>query len=146
MQEPRPNRLGAQVTRRPSSGGSAAAVAAGLLELAERGRHISASDLGVAYDSVRDAMSGVADWWDSGLDLLATPVTLEPAWRLGEDAPAKTGMFCAPFSFTGQPALVVPVSMTACRLARWCATCRTPRRRRTTPRRGRTAPDRDRLA
>lgn len=39
----------------------------------------------------------------------ATPVMLEPAWKLGEDAPSKTGMFCAPFSFTGQPALVLRV-------------------------------------
>jgi amidase len=58
-------------------------------------------------------MSGVSDWWSSGFDILATPVMLEPAWKLGEDTPSKTGMFCAPFSFTGQPALVVPVSMTA---------------------------------
>ena len=70
-------------------------------------------DLAEAYENVRVAMSGVTDWWDSGFDILATPVTLEPAWKLGEDAPIKTGMFCAPFSFTGQPALVVPVSSTA---------------------------------
>jgi Asp-tRNA(Asn)/Glu-tRNA(Gln) amidotransferase A subunit family amidase len=84
-----------------------------VFELAERGRSISAVDLAAAYENVRVAMSGIGDWWNSGFDILATPVMLEPAWKLGDDAPAKTGMFCARFSFTGQPALVVPVSMTA---------------------------------
>lgn len=83
-----------------------------ILELAERGRRIDARDLAAAYESVRQAMSEVRHWWDSGFDLLATPVTLEPAWNLGENVYSKTGMFCAPFSFTGQPALVVPISMT----------------------------------
>ncbi len=85
-----------------------------LLDLAEAGRHINASDLAAAYDSVATAMSGVADWWDSGFDLLVTPVMLEPAWKLGDPAASmKTGMFCAPFSFTGQPSLVLPISTTS---------------------------------
>lgn len=84
-----------------------------VLGLAEQGARLGWSDVGEAWDRVTDAMSDVPDWWDTGFDLLVTPVTLEPAWRLGEAASAKTGMFCAPFSFTGQPALVVPASMTA---------------------------------
>jgi amidase len=85
----------------------------GVFELAERGRSISAVDLAEAYENVRVSMAAIPGWWNSGFDILVTPVMLEPAWKLGEDAPAKTGMFCAPFSFTGQPALVVPVLMTA---------------------------------
>jgi amidase len=58
-------------------------------------------------------MAPVTQWWEEGFDLLLSPVTLESPWLLGEAAPPKTGMFCAPFSFTGQPALVVPVALTA---------------------------------
>ena len=83
-----------------------------VLGVAEQGARLTSSDVGEAWERVRDAMSGVPDWWDSGFDLLVTPVTLEPAWRLGEVASAKTGMFCAPFNFTGQPALVVPATVT----------------------------------
>ena len=84
-----------------------------LLDLAEAGRHTNANDLAAAYESVDTAMSGVVNWWDTGFDLLATPVMLEPAWKLGDPAASmKTGMFCAPFSFTGQPALVVPITTT----------------------------------
>ena len=53
-------------------------------------------------------MAPVADWWDDDHDVLVSPVALEPAWTLGEDAQSKTGMFAAPFSFTGQPAIVIP--------------------------------------
>jgi amidase len=57
-------------------------------------------------------MAPVADWWEKGHDVLVSPVTLEPAWPIGEDAPIRTGMFAAPFSFTGQPAVVVPGAWT----------------------------------
>ena len=50
---------------------------------------------------------------DDGHDLLVCPVMLAPAWPIGEPAAAHTGMFAAPFSFTGQPALVVPATMTS---------------------------------
>lgn len=83
-----------------------------ILELAERGARLPSSAVEAAWERVREAMARVPDWWDTGFDLLVTPVTLEPPWLLGEVAPAKTGMFCAPFSFTGQPALVVPATMT----------------------------------
>ncbi len=82
-----------------------------LLASAERGRQIGADEVGAAYERVRVVMSGVTDWWESGFDLLATPVMLKPPWKLGDAAAQKTGMFCAPFSFTGQPALVVPMLM-----------------------------------
>ena len=82
-----------------------------LLELAERGRTMPVDAGSRAYSKIRDAMAGVLDWWSGGYDLLVTPVTLEPAWRIGEEPSRRTGMFCAPFSFTGQPALVVPVAI-----------------------------------
>lgn len=82
-----------------------------ILERAERGARLPSSAVEEAWEDVRRAMAPILDWWDTGFDLLVTPVTLEPPWLLGEEAPAKTGMFCAPFSFTGQPALVVPATM-----------------------------------
>jgi len=83
-----------------------------VLELADRAVHVDPDAVRIAYDNIREAVAPIPAWWDQGFDVLVTPVTLQPAWPLGEDAPARTGMFCAPFSFTGQPALVVPVSLT----------------------------------
>ena len=76
--------------------------------MAEHGRSLAAGAVEAALRHVSDAMRPVADWWDEGHDILVSPVTLEPAWALGEDAPIRTGMFAAPFSFTGQPAVVIP--------------------------------------
>jgi amidase len=78
-----------------------------VLELAARGSLLSIAEVDDAWTSVMATMAAVLPWWGS-FDVLVTPVTLEPAWLIGDSAPAKTGMFCAPFSFTGQPALVVP--------------------------------------
>ncbi len=83
-----------------------------ILELAEQGGRLASPVVGEAWARVRQAMAPIPSWWDTGFDLLATPVMLAPPWKLGEAAPGKTGMFCAPFSFTGQPALVVPVAVT----------------------------------
>lgn len=79
-----------------------------VLALADRGRSLSKQAVDAALEEVTAAMAPVADWWDDGHDVLVSPVTLQPAWLLGEDAPMRTGMFAAPFSFTGQPAVVVP--------------------------------------
>ena len=79
-----------------------------VLALAEQGRSLSAGDVEAALQWVSQAMAPVVAWWDEGHDLLVTPVTLQPAWTLGLDAPMRTGMYAAPFSFTGQPAVVVP--------------------------------------
>jgi amidase len=86
-------------------------VSESVLDLAARGVLVSSADLDDAWRSMMDAMRAIVAWWDE-FDLLVTPVTLEPAWLLGEPAAPKTGMFCAPFSFTGQPALVVPSTPT----------------------------------
>ena len=80
-----------------------------VLDLAEQAERIDPAAVATAYDTIRSLMAPIPTWWDSGFDLLVTPVTLQPAWKLGKDAPIRTGMFCAPFSFTGQPALVVPI-------------------------------------
>lgn len=79
-----------------------------VLAQAEQGRNLAEADVRRAVERSAAAMAPLAGWWDEGHDLLLSPVTLEPAWLLGEDAPMKTGMFAAPFSFTGQPAVVVP--------------------------------------
>jgi len=83
-----------------------------MLEAAEHGRAIDDADVEAALSVVASAMAPVADWWDDDHDVLVSPVALEPAWTLGEDAQSKTGMFAAPFSFTGQPAIVIPGAWT----------------------------------
>lgn len=82
-----------------------------VLEQAERGRLVADADLAAALSLVGEAMAPVVHWWDDH-DILITPVTLEPAWPLGGDPAIRTGMFAAPFSFTGQPAIVVPAGWT----------------------------------
>ncbi len=83
-------------------------VSEGVLALADLGSSLDPIAVAGAWEQVRKAMDDIPRWWHEGWDLLLTPVTLEPAWLIGETAPIRTGMFCAPFSFTGQPALVVP--------------------------------------
>lgn len=83
-----------------------------VLALAEHGRSITDAAVAAAIQEVSETMMPVANWWDQGHDILVSPVTLEPAWALGEDAPIRTGMYAAPFSFTGQPAVVIPGSWT----------------------------------
>ena len=48
-------------------------------------------------------------WWGDH-DLLVTPATFQPAWRLGTTPTiAHIGPFLAPFSFTGKPAVCIPM-------------------------------------
>jgi len=57
--------------------------------------------------------SGVPAWWASGYDLLVTPVLRQPPWPLGQrGGAADAGVFPAPFSFTGQPAMSLPLHWT----------------------------------
>lgn len=86
-------------------------LSAAVLEQSERGRSMPDTEVAGALARVADAMAPVEDWWDDH-DILITPVTLEPAWTLGQDPAPRTGMFAAPFSFTGQPAIVVPAGWT----------------------------------
>jgi amidase len=56
---------------------------------------------------------GVPAWWASGHDLLVTPVLRQPPWPLGQRGGAMdAGVFPAPFSFTGQPAMSLPLHWT----------------------------------
>jgi amidase len=58
-------------------------------------------------------MQQIPDWWASGYDLLVTPTLRQPAWPLGSAGGAiDAGVFPAPFSFTGQPALSLPLRWT----------------------------------
>jgi amidase len=61
-------------------------------------------------------------WWlDDGFDVLLTPTLAEPPPRLGELTDPETGtgrmlpfvIFTAPFNVTGQPAMSVPLAMSA---------------------------------
>jgi amidase len=55
-------------------------------------------------------MAPIHDWWDEGWDVLVTPTLRQPAWPLGERGGAlNAGVFPPPFSFTGQPAMSLPL-------------------------------------
>jgi amidase len=86
-------------------------ISADVLEQAALGSAIHDDVISAALAGASAAMAPVADWW-ADHDLLVSPVTLQPAWRHGDPAPMNTGMFAAPFSFTGQPAIVVPAGWT----------------------------------
>jgi amidase len=82
---------------------------ASVFEAADRAGHRSKEDVAAAGASLDAAMSPVSRWWDDH-DLLVTPTTFQPAWRIGaQPGPAEMGGLLAPFSFTGQPALSLPL-------------------------------------
>jgi amidase len=55
-------------------------------------------------------MRAITRWWSDRNDVLVTPTLRQPAWPLGQrgDA-ADSGVFTPPFSFTGQPAMSLPL-------------------------------------
>jgi amidase len=63
----------------------------------------------------------IAWWFDDGFDMLLTPTTAEPPPLLGDLTDPATGgsrllpfaIFAAPFNVTGQPAMSLPLSMSA---------------------------------
>jgi amidase len=94
--------------------------------LVELGRTHSAGDLLLAIEHAQASSRRIASWWaDDGFDLLLTPTCAEPPPRLGEfeappDNPAAPIMrsipfatFTAAFNTTGQPAISLPLHMTA---------------------------------
>jgi amidase len=94
--------------------------------LAEQGRRHSAGALLTAIEAAQAGARRVASWWaDDGYDLLLTPTCAEPPPRLGEhDAPADNplapiiratpfAIYTAGFNTTGQPAISLPLHMTA---------------------------------
>ncbi len=55
----------------------------------------------------------VRDWWASGHDILITPTLRQPPWPLGLTGGAVgAGVFPPAFSFSGQPALSLPLHWT----------------------------------
>ncbi len=89
--------------------------------LAEMGRAGSAADFLAARDWLQACARRMADWYDSGFDLLLTPTIAEPPPKLGElDSPADDPFqgllraaslvpFTPAFNATGQPAISLPL-------------------------------------
>ncbi len=66
-----------------------------------------------AEAAITREMEPINDWWRDGHDILVTPVLLQPPWLLGLSGGASdAGAFPGPFSFTGQPAMSVPMHWT----------------------------------
>jgi amidase len=94
--------------------------------LAEQGRAHTGGDLLRAIEQAQAGSRRIAAWWaEDGFDLLLTPTCAEPPPRLGEhDAPPDNplapivratpfAIFTAGFNTTGQPAISLPLHMTA---------------------------------
>jgi amidase len=92
----------------------------------EIGRSVTATQFIAATDAYNDFRRQMAAWWDDdGFDLLVTPTITRPAPRVGEiipsaeaplDAFMRSGAllsFCVPFNITGQPAISLPLHMSA---------------------------------
>jgi len=89
--------------------------------LAEAGRGAGASDFLAARHKLQAMSRGVAQWYESGFDLLLTPTIAEPPPLLGEfDSPPDNPLhgllraaalvpFTPAFNVTGQPAISLPL-------------------------------------
>jgi amidase len=96
--------------------------------LAERGRGTGAADLLATLEYVHAFGRRLAAWWGEGFDLLLTPTVGAPPPELGwlsstADEPLRAffraapyGAFTFPFNMSGQPAISLPVSLSAERL------------------------------
>jgi amidase len=74
---------------------------------------ITDAQIAEAAEVVKRETGAVEAWWASGYDLLVTPVLRQPPWPLGQHGGAMdAGVFPAPFSFTGQPAMSLPLHWT----------------------------------
>jgi len=92
---------------------------------AEIGRRVAASDYIRAVDGAHAWTRRVAAWWEGGFDLLLTPTLAEPPPLLGEFAAtpeqpfqgwlrsAPFVVFTQPFNVTGQPAISLPLHLSA---------------------------------
>lgn len=62
-----------------------------------------------AADAFARAVAPLHDWWDDH-DVLVTPSTFAQSWSLGgTPGPTELGPLAAPWSFSGQPAMSLPV-------------------------------------
>src|SRR5690606_13121068 len=93
--------------------------------LAQAMRERRASELLAAQQKVHAFSRRMAAWWEEGFDVLVTPTTAEPPPRLGwltstREEPfrafARAASFTAytsAFNLTGQPAISLPLHVTA---------------------------------
>ena len=83
-----------------------------VLQQARREVPVDVEKQAEALHTIDAAMSPLRDWWNE-FDLLVTPTMRQPPWPIGEvTGPLHSGAFPVPFSFTGQPALSVPLHRT----------------------------------
>jgi amidase len=77
----------------------------------EMAASVSAAEFVEAQETIAREMLALNSWWDDeGHDLLVTPVLRQPAWPLGSKGDVlDSGAFLAPYSFSGQPALSLPL-------------------------------------
>jgi amidase len=93
--------------------------------LAERGRGTTAADLLATLEYVHAYGRRLAEWWQSGFDLLLSPTTAAPPPPIGyltstPEEPLRAfvraapfGAFTFPFNMSGQPAISLPMHWTA---------------------------------
>jgi amidase len=85
-------------------------VSASFLAAAEAGAKISRARVYRSVAQMRAAVAPLLDWWRD-FDLLVTPTLRQPAWPLGlPDDGSHQGFFTFPASFTGQPAVSLPLA------------------------------------
>jgi len=86
-----------------------------------RGRSMSGMDLAAALNGITALTRELARWWESGFDVLLSPVFATPPLPLGWPWRDVDGLqksvdvlrFTAPFNSSGQPALALPVDFSA---------------------------------
>ncbi|MCI0714454.1 MAG: amidase [Chloroflexi bacterium] len=85
-------------------------------ETAQVGRSYSAVQVQAAHEVLVAGACSLPEWWASGFDLLITPTMIQPPPKLGltgaEDLTRAFGLMTMPFSFSGQPAISLPVHWT----------------------------------
>jgi amidase len=94
-------------------------------ELSQRGREITAPQLLESLEYVHGFGRRLAQWWESGFDLLLSPTQALPPVAIGElgstrEEPlagfmraAPYGVFTLPFNLSGQPAISLPGGFTS---------------------------------
>ena len=93
-------------------------------ELAQRGREVPATTLLASTEYVHRLGRRLADFWESGFDLLLTPTQADPPPRIGTlasnpenplapfMASSPYGAYTLPFNLSGQPAISLPGGFT----------------------------------
>ena len=93
--------------------------------IAERAAQFPPAAVIAAQRAMMTFRRDTAAWWADGFDLLLTPTCLRPAPRLGEMAPDRDDLMAVqnttlhysqltqPFNVTGQPAISLPLAMSA---------------------------------